>query len=343
MANELVYTNYNGKTRWVIRMEEQAECPDPSSTSGQFSIDNPIVLNREYSVSSLLYHESEDLGAGLSIHDKVYIANQGVVFGSPDRSLCQQYNVGHSSIVSDGSDDSIVFTNYTAASDTTISFWIFPTSVSGNNKYALSAYSGTNGSVNWSVLRDGASWKFVGSGSTQQDALATVDLDTWQHIAVVFDAVGANISFYKNGVKTADSGSIDVSGSTGSFNIFGYSTNGTSIAASSGFAGHMSGLKFHSSVLLADEIYALANSAYDVDATSNFAIGTGEQYLSSSSLTLDVLGGTGNYCIREEYDGGTSQDVGSLLNYSLEVVVDAGGVSPTYPYLGLDYINNFPS
>jgi hypothetical protein len=339
MADELVYTTYNGKTRWVVRMEEEVECPESSGVE-YFSINDPEILLNEYSINNLSSSGSNSISSGFTIHDKVF-TSQGITFGSPEGSLCAQNNVGHSSINSGGSTDSIIFTNYTGASDTTVSFWVFPTSTSGNDVFVLSAYSG--GNVNWSVLRDGAEWKFVGNNSSQQDASASVDLEVWQHIAIVFDVSSTKVLFYKNGVKTAESASINTNGSIGEFTFLGYSTNGTAAQAGSVLSGHVSSIKFHSSALAADEIYALANSAYDVDAASNFTIGSGEQYLSSANLALDILGGTGNYCITEEYGDGTSHDVGSLLNYSLEIVVDSGNVSPTYPETGLFYINNFPS
>ena len=297
------------------------------------------VCFNEYSINNLSSGGSNSINSGFTLHDKVF-TSQGITFGSPDRSLCSTNNVGHSSIGSDGSADSIIFTNYTGASDTTVSFWAFPTSTAGNDVYVLSAYDG--GNVNWSVLRDGDEWKFVGNNSAQQDASASVDLEVWQHIAIVFSVSSSKVLFYKNGVKTAESASINAGGSIGAFTLPGYSTNGTT-AAGNVFSGHVSGIKFHNSTLVADEIYALANSAYDVDATSDFTIGSGEQYLSSANLVLDILGGTGSYCITEEFGDGTSHDVGSLLNYSLEIVADSGGVSPAYPENGLFYINNFPS
>ena len=41
MADELVYTTYNGKARWVVRMEEETECPEAEGGTANFTIDGP--------------------------------------------------------------------------------------------------------------------------------------------------------------------------------------------------------------------------------------------------------------------------------------------------------------
>lgn len=78
----------------------------------------------------------------------------------------------------------------------TFEAWVFPTSTSSGRHHVIST---NNGGSDWSLLRDGATWQvFNGSGAVSTGF--AVELNTWQHLAVVFKP-GVGIDFYKNGQK----------------------------------------------------------------------------------------------------------------------------------------------
>jgi hypothetical protein len=316
-------------------MEEEVECPEAEGGTANFTIDGPtssIDVALDYLSSSDYQNE---IGS-FDILNKTFNLND-VSAGSSGYNTCTHTATGHSAIEFDDTSDSIIFTNLNTGngSDLTISFWVYPATISGNGKYLFTSKT-QGGNFNWSLLRDGSTWKLTNNQTnTKVDTSVDIDVNTWQHIAIVFDVTGAQVLFYKNGIEEFGTG-IATGGVPGAWTVGGYSDNGTT--GSGGFQCRLVSVLFHEDVLASAEILELATSAYDVDATVDFS-----NYVSSADLTLGIAGGMGQFCVSEVYSDGTSRDAGSIAQYSLEINIDTGGVSPDYPELGLTYINSFPS
>ncbi|MEX2214850.1 MAG: LamG-like jellyroll fold domain-containing protein, partial [Phycisphaeraceae bacterium] len=82
----------------------------------------------------------------------------------------------------------------------TFEAWVFPTSTSSGRHHVIST---NNGGSDWSLLRNGSTWQ-VFNGSTAISTGFTVDVNSWQHVAVVFKP-GVGFDFYKNGQKFTSS------------------------------------------------------------------------------------------------------------------------------------------
>ena len=76
----------------------------------------------------------------------------------------------------------------------TMLMWVYPTSDSPGTHQVISS---DNGGYDWSVVREDGTW-YVFTGEGSRSTGFPVDLDTWQHIAAVFDR-GTGVRFYKNG------------------------------------------------------------------------------------------------------------------------------------------------
>ena len=313
MAWEYVLVNIDGQNWWQIRPKSESQQSE-SSCGGFFEIQNATS-----EVVSTLYN-------GMSFNSNLYVSG-----GS---------QAGKSSINLYNEAESLIFTDYTNnSSDLTISFWVYPTSVSGNDRFL---FSSRNGSDNcWSILRDGSDWKVVYTQSnTQSVSLATVDSFQWQHIAVSWNIASGVVSLYKNGSLEGTQSGASPSPACGQWTIGGKSNDGVSMVGY-GFLSHLSSISFHESVLLADEVAELYNSSYNADLTSDFG-----NYQSSSSLALSILGGAGNYRLREDYPSSyhiDSYDVQNLFNYSLDVPLNTSAGTPYFNQGDIDYVNNFPN
>ena len=103
----------------------------------------------------------------------------------------------------DGVGDGII-TNYAvpAVTDKTIMAWVKPDSISPGRHMVFA----TTDNWSWSLFRDGATW-YVGTGSLTQELRdwntgIPVQVDYWQHLAVVFSENTAR--FYFNGHAMGD-------------------------------------------------------------------------------------------------------------------------------------------
>ncbi|MFX0134438.1 MAG: DUF2341 domain-containing protein, partial [Candidatus Hodarchaeota archaeon] len=82
----------------------------------------------------------------------------------------------------------------------TFSCWVYPTSTSGGTYHLISS---DNGGYDWALLRNGGTWEIC-TGPTKVSTGKSVDINTWQHVAVVF-IPGTGVRFYKNGVQWTSS------------------------------------------------------------------------------------------------------------------------------------------
>jgi uncharacterized delta-60 repeat protein len=97
----------------------------------------------------------------------------------------------------------------------TFEVWVYPTSTSGY-RYVFGT---DDGGTDWGLLQYGTTW-YVSTGTSRYTTSIAVDLNTWQHVAVVF-IPGTGIRFYKNGVelKTFTTGYLGFETSTANISI----------------------------------------------------------------------------------------------------------------------------
>ncbi|MCK4508912.1 MAG: fibronectin type III domain-containing protein, partial [Desulfuromonadales bacterium] len=94
--------------------------------------------------------------------------------------------------------------------------WIYPASTSANNHFVIGTDDGGN---DWSLLRNAGSW-YVANGI--DDALVNtgiaVTINSWHHMAVVFDAV-SGVTLYQDGVAVWSNAAIDFDDSSAAVHI----------------------------------------------------------------------------------------------------------------------------
>lgn len=100
----------------------------------------------------------------------------------------------------DGTDDYVitplVIDQSSGSPGVTMEAWVYPTSTAGWRRQVICT---DNGGYDWSILREGSVW-CVFNNSTSVNTGFSVDINTWQHLAVVF-IPGTGIRFYKDGVE----------------------------------------------------------------------------------------------------------------------------------------------
>lgn len=120
-------------------------------------------------------------------------------------------------------------------SDFTIECWIYP--ATGIGRGILSKGSGTTG---WTLIFKNTSVLVFGDGATNTTSVATVAVNTWQHVAVVRSGTATgNIKIYLNGVNVATSSYA----STTNFNQTNALIVGADRGASSPYAGYIDDLR----------------------------------------------------------------------------------------------------
>ncbi len=118
--------------------------------------------------------------------------NQAALFDGVDDGLYTQVRIEQSSAQA-------------AARGTTLMAWVYPASTSAGFHQVLSS---DNGGYDWSLLRNGNVWAvFNGTDTNALNTSASVDVNRWQHIAVVF-LPGFGTFFYKNGALVQQWGTL---------------------------------------------------------------------------------------------------------------------------------------
>ncbi len=118
----------------------------------------------------------------------------------------------------DGVDDALVTSlrleqssEPAASRGTTLMAWVYPLSTSSGFHQVLSS---DNGGYDWSLLRIGDRWAvFDGTDTNALVTSASVDVNRWQHIAVVFWPDWGTF-FYKNGIRIDHWGTLSYDSST---------------------------------------------------------------------------------------------------------------------------------
>lgn len=121
------------------------------------------------------------------------------IFNTGNQNLF--YHIPYKSLELDGTGDWVTTPLNIDQSATspglTMEAWVYPTSTSAGNHHVFST---ENGGLDWSLLRNGATW-YVYTGEGNRSTGIAVTLNQWQHIAAVF-IPGYGVKFYKNGVLT---------------------------------------------------------------------------------------------------------------------------------------------
>lgn len=85
--------------------------------------------------------------------------------------------------------------------DITLTAWVYPTSTgAGGQADRRFLFGHDDGGWDRGLLLEGTQWK-LGTGSAYWDSGVSVEVDSWQHVAIVYDAT--DITFYMNGVASS--------------------------------------------------------------------------------------------------------------------------------------------
>jgi alpha-tubulin suppressor-like RCC1 family protein len=177
--------------------------------------------------------------------------------------LCQFLSYGQVGKVLnfDGTNDQVNLGNSLSAeidplNTITVEAWVYPTQLTAYNGCIVGnyAYPTDNGQLQFLLRRDGTSYKFImndGIGNKEVSAASSVVLNTWTHVAGVWD--GSTIKIYINGILQATT--TGVTGSsfatlTNSF-VLGFSLAG---APDEAFRGSIDEVRIWSTVRTQTEI-----------------------------------------------------------------------------------------
>jgi len=143
--------------------------------------------------SSMTSYWKFDEGKGATAHDSIR-SEDGQIYGAK-----WEAGVLGTSLRFDGSDDYVQTTrniDQGGSTDITITAWVYPTRTGPGRHQIIST---DDGGFDWSILRQGNQWcAFTGDASWGSGF--NVDLNAWQHVAVVFKP-DEDVVFYKNAVS----------------------------------------------------------------------------------------------------------------------------------------------
>ena len=128
------------------------------------------------------------------------------------------------------------------AGNTTIETWIFPTSVSGY-KSIISKNSLNNTNNDWDFYLDSTgklNWFYWNGGVTTLTSTTAVTLNTWSHVAFVYNRSSQQINLFINGANTAGAAYIPTRDLNTSSLKIGASNSGVVGSTIAYFSGYMS-------------------------------------------------------------------------------------------------------
>jgi RHS repeat-associated protein len=171
---------------WVVAFDGRNNVSDPSE-----QCEATTWPREEHLIGHWSFDDPMNLG-----FDNSGLQGHGTVSGATWTDQGRQGGA----LVFDGVDDGIttpVRINQAADSPgATFAAWVCPTG-SGTLKQVVSS---TNGGYDWAILRNGNYWS-VATGASNFTTQFAVEVDTWQHIAAVFDPAKGEIRFYWNGQR----------------------------------------------------------------------------------------------------------------------------------------------
>jgi len=126
-------------------------------------------------------------------------------------SILQLFSQTQNALSFDGADDRInisnTITSATATQPITVEAWIYPTTDADTRVIASKYYGGDSGKSNFLITRNSSQKLFIGANGTNAiTSNGTIPLNTWTHIAVVYQSGTNNTKIYINGT-------LDISGS----------------------------------------------------------------------------------------------------------------------------------
>ena len=210
----------------------------------------------EPSSEGLLLHLKLDEASGELIAQDSSICDHDGTLVNFDADTAWVAGQDGNALAFDGTDD-IVTTDIkidqsATSAGATFAAWVKPT---GDGTSKQQVISTDNGGCDWSMFRYGSQWCIFNGVTATQGTGASVDLDTWQHIAVVFDPTTNTSYFYKNGVLVASFG---LAFDTATSNLaIGENPSGSWTEA---FAGFIDDARVYQRPLTAEEIQLLVNS-----------------------------------------------------------------------------------
>ncbi len=140
----------------------------------------------------------------------------------------------------------------------TMEAWVYPTSISSGKHQLIST---DNGGFDWSLLRNEGTWT-VYNGSAEFSTGLSVDLNEWQHVAVVFKSPG--VTFYKNGYEVVSNATISYDSNDASIVI------GRRAYGSENFAGRIDEVGVYDRQLSASEIALHYETGIQANTTKRY-------------------------------------------------------------------------
>ncbi len=140
---------------------------------------------------------------------------------------------------------------------TTFEAWVFPTASTGNRFVFDTA--GSDG-AGWALYHNGSTWR-IDTGDTQFNTNRAITLNTWQHVAVVFDTAGV-IRLYVNGVAVSLTTPIFIPEVVGTLNI------GGDFAGQNSFVGNIDEFRVWDRALTAEEVAKLDDGPVAADSSN---------------------------------------------------------------------------
>ncbi|MBU1863893.1 MAG: LamG domain-containing protein [Candidatus Omnitrophica bacterium] len=214
---------------------------------------------------------------------------------------------GNTCLVLDGDSDYLTIPDSAdwdfGANDFTVEWWEYRTSKTAGKEtlcrhdgdsYPPFIFGGSDGTNNGVyVTSNGSSWDIV----NDTDALGTIDLNTWTHLAVVRN--GSDFSFYKNGIRIAtasSAASIEVSASAlviGRYNSSYY------------FGGRIDELRVSNAARYSGISFSVPTSAFTADAQTKLLLHF-ETQDKSNGYHIPTFGGTAQLDTAQQKWGGAS-------------------------------------
>jgi hypothetical protein len=205
-----------------------------------------------FSIGKLIGWWKFDEGSGSQAMDSSGMNHHGVLKNTEEGNWVEGM-IG-SALSFDGIDDYVATAldiDQGGVTSITMAAWVYPTSTSEGKHQVISS---DDLYWDWSLLREGKHWHaFTGDGSW--DSGFGVELNKWQHVAVVFKP-NENVVFHKNG-KSRSKGATPVPDT---------SDNNITIGDNPGrwdeyFAGRIDDVRIYNYALSEDEIAAIYESA----------------------------------------------------------------------------------
>jgi len=237
----------------------------------------PTTINYSYNEGLVGYWAFDD-GAGISAADSSGNSNTGVLVNGP---LWHQLCPGQNALNFDGTDDYVNCGNGSTLNLTgslTISAWINPEDFGQSGWGRIVDKGNSSAGYSFFLDNDTRSIAYVTYGGNIVKANPdTITLNTWQHVAAVYDNLSGTVSFYVDGLQTGSSQYTTPPASSSNFNL---TIGNRGYDLSKAFHGLLDDVRVYNRALPADEILNLS--------TALLPIGD-KEVKEGSTLTFEVV------------------------------------------------------